>query len=79
MHNFFTKFFPPSKIAQFVQEINTFRKMEAENLAGSLERFHELLRRCPDHRLTKWMQVHTFYYSLNDPTRIVIDASMGVL
>ena len=27
------KFFPPSKIAQLVQEINTFRQLEGENLA----------------------------------------------
>ena len=29
---FLTKFFPPSKIAQLVQEINTFGKLEGENL-----------------------------------------------
>ena len=30
---FRTKFFPPAKIAQLVQEINTFRQLEGENLA----------------------------------------------
>ena len=55
VQKFMTKFFPPSKIAQLVQEINTFRKFEGENLAEAWERFHELLRRCPHHRLTKWM------------------------
>ena len=75
MQNFLTKFFPPSKIAQLVQEINTFRQLEGENLAEAWERFHELLRRCPHHKLTKWMQVHTFYNGLRDETRIVIDAS----
>ena len=49
--------------------------MEGENLAEALERFHELLRRCLHHRLTRWMQVHTFYNGLSDPTRTVIDAS----
>ena len=43
------------------------------------ERFHELLRRCPHHRLTRWMQVHTFYNGLSDSTRIIIDASVGGL
>ena len=71
-----TKFFPPSKIAQLVQEINTFRQPEGENLAEVWERFHELLRRCPHHRLTRWMQVHTFYNSLS-ATKTVIDASAG--
>ena len=33
VQKFLTKFFPPSKIAQLVQEINTFRQLERENLA----------------------------------------------
>ena len=74
---FLKKFFLPTKIAQLVQEINTFRQLEGENLAGAWERFHELLRKCPHHRLTRWMQVHTFYNSLRDATRTVVDASVG--
>ena len=76
MQKFLTKFFPLAK-AQLVQEINTFRQLEGENLAKAWERFHELLRRCPHHRLTRWMQVHTFYNGLRDVTIIVIDASTG--
>ena len=75
MQKFLTKFFPPVKIAQLVQEINTFRQFEGENLAEAWERFHELLRRCPHHRLTRWMQVHTFYNGLSDSARTIIDAS----
>ena len=33
VQKFMTKNFPPSKIAQLVQEINTFRQFEGENLA----------------------------------------------
>ena len=72
---FLTKFFPPSKIAQLVQEINTFRQLEGKNLAKAWDRFHELLRRCPHHRLTRWMQVHTFYNGLRDATITMINAS----
>ena len=75
VQKFLTIFFPPVKIAQLVQEINTFRQFERENLAKACERFHELLRRCPHHRLTKWMQVHTFYNGLSDSARTIIDAS----
>ena len=75
VQKFLTKFFPPTKIVHLVQEINTFRQLERENLAEAWEIFHELLRRCPHHRLTKWMQVHNFYNSLRDATRTVIDAS----
>ena len=77
VQKFLTKFFSPSKIEQLVQDINTFRQLEGENLDKSWERFHELLRRCPHHRLTRWMQVHTFYNSMSDFTRTLIDASVG--
>ena len=33
------------------------------------------VKECPNHRLTRWMQVHSFYNGLRDATRIVIDAS----
>ena len=56
-------------------EINTFRQLEGENLAEAWERFHGLLRRCPHHKLTRWMQVHTLNNSLRDATRTVINAS----
>ena len=58
-----------------MQEINTFRQLEGENLAEAWEIFHGLLRKCPHHRLTRWMQVHTFYNGLRDSTRTTIDAS----
>ena len=77
VQKFLTKFFPPSKIAQLVQEINTFRQMEGENLVEVCERFHELLQRCPHHRLIRWMQVQPFYNGVSDATRTVIDASIG--
>ena len=77
VQKFLTKFFLPSKIAQLVQEINTFGQLEGENLAEAWDRFHELLRKCTHHRLTRWMQVHTFYNGLRNATRTVIDASAG--
>ena len=60
-----------------MQEINTFRQFEGENLVEAWERFHELLRRCPHHRLTKWMQVHTFYNGLSNSAKTIIDPSAG--
>ena len=50
---FLTKFFPPVKLAQLVQEINTFKQLEGGYLAEAWKIFHELLRRCPHHRLTR--------------------------
>ena len=46
-------------------------------MAEAWERFHEQLRRCPHHRLTRWMQVHMFYNGLSDSTRTIIDALAG--
>ena len=77
MQKLLTKFFPPTKITQLVQEINKFRRFEGENSAKAWERFHELLRRCPHHKLTRWMQVHTFFNGLSDSARTIIDASTG--
>ena len=77
MQKFLTKFFPPSKIAQLVQEIKTFGQLEGKNLAEAWDRFHELLRKCPYHRLTRWMQVNTFYNGMMNATRTVIYASSG--
>ena len=77
VQKFLTKFFPPAKIAQLVQEIITFRQFEGGNLVEAWERFHELLRRCLHHKLTRWTQVHTFYNGLSDSARTIIDASTG--
>ena len=77
VQKFLTKIFPPAKIAQLVQEINTFKQFKGENLVKAWERFHDLLKRCPHHRLTRWMQVHTFYNDLSDSARTIIDASAG--
>ena len=77
MQKFLTKFFPLEKIVQLVQEINTFGQLEGESLAEAWDKFHELLRKCPHHRLTRWMQVHTFYNDLRNATRKVINASAG--
>ena len=49
VQKFLTKFSPPAKIAQLVQEINTFGQLEGENLTEARDRFHELLRKCPHH------------------------------
>ena len=79
VQKFLTKFIPPTKIAQPVQEINTFGHLEGENLEKAWDRFHEVLRTCRHHRLTRWMQIHTFYNGLRNATRTVIDASAGGL
>ena len=77
VQKFLTKFFQLGKIAQLVQEINTFGQLEGESLEEAWDRFHELLRKCPHHRMTRWIQVHTFYNGLRNATRTVIDSLVG--
>ena len=37
----------------------------------------ELLRKCPHHGLPIWMQVQTFYNSINQSSYSILDATAG--
>ena len=58
-------------------DISSFYQYEGELLYEVWERFKDLLRKCPHHSFTKWMQVHHFYNGLSRPTRTLIDTSAG--
>ncbi|KAG8497232.1 hypothetical protein CXB51_008426 [Gossypium anomalum] len=51
--------------------------MDLETLYDARERYKDLLRRCPHHRLPLWLQVQTFYNGVNPSTRQLIDAAAG--
>ena len=55
-------------------DISNFCQYEGETFYEARERFKDLLRKCPHHSFTKWMQVHHFYNGLSAPTRTLIDA-----
>ena len=74
---FLARFFPPAKAAKLRIDISSFYQYEGESFYEAWERFKDLLRKCPDHSFTKWMQVHHFYNGLSRPTRTLIDASSG--
>ena len=61
---FLYKYFPPSKTAKIMAEINTYSQEDGESLYETWERFKELLRKCPHHGLAVWQQVSTFYNGL---------------
>lgn len=48
-----------------------------ESLYEAWERYKDMLRRCPHHGLSTWLQVQTFYIGLCCPTRTMIDAATG--
>ena len=76
-NKFLGSFFPPAKATKLRININSFYQYEGESFCEAWERFKDLLRKCPHHSFTKWMQVHNFYNGLSFPTRILIDASRG--
>lgn len=41
------------------------------------ERYKELLKKYPHHRLPDWIQVHNFYNGLNQSTRNMLDVAAG--
>ncbi|KAG8498918.1 hypothetical protein CXB51_005289 [Gossypium anomalum] len=49
--------------------------MDLKTLYDAWERFKDLLRRCPHHRLPLWLQVQMFYNGVNPSTRQMIDAA----
>ncbi|XP_060972313.1 uncharacterized protein LOC133038240 [Cannabis sativa] len=74
---FLSKLFPPAKIAKLRADINNFTQQDSESLYEAWERFKDLLRKCPNHGIEKWLQVHNFYNGLMNETRTLIDAAAG--
>ena len=74
MHKFLSKFFPLAKAENMRIEIHNFAQFEGETFFESWDQYKDLLRKCPQHGLEKWMQMHHFYYSLTENTRTLLDA-----
>ena len=74
-NKFMARLFPPTKSEKLRIYINSFYQYKGESFYEAWERFKDLLRKCPHHSFTKWMQVHHFYNGLSRPTRTLIDAS----
>ncbi|XP_030963798.1 uncharacterized protein LOC115984958 [Quercus lobata] len=72
---FLAKYFPPAKIAKLRNDITTFIQFEGESLNEAWERYKDLLRRCPHHDLSAWLQVQTFYNGLGATNRSMVDAA----
>ncbi|MCH87321.1 hypothetical protein A2U01_0008188, partial [Trifolium medium] len=74
---FLARYFPPSKTAQLRNQITCFRQTNGESLFEAWERYKDIMRACPHHRLEKWLIIHTFYNGLLYNTRMTIDAAVG--
>ena len=77
---FLRRFFPPARTAKLRSDITNFTKFSGESLYDAWERFNEALRKCPHHGLSDNLLVETFYLSLEDNLRSLLDvASNGAL
>ena len=72
---FTTKFFPKSLLRKMKNDIIIFAQTEAENLYESWERFKRLLRKCPQHNMSKAEQVARFYDGLLYSAKSNLDAA----
>ncbi|KAL5544723.1 hypothetical protein UlMin_008507 [Ulmus minor] len=77
VRSFLTKYFPPAKSAKMRNDITNFFQHDQESLYEAWERFKDLLRKCPHHGLSLWMQVQTFYNGLLSNTQTMVDAASG--
>ncbi|GJT35951.1 retrovirus-related pol polyprotein from transposon TNT 1-94 [Tanacetum coccineum] len=69
------KYFPPSRTAKKMEEINNFQQEPDETLYQAWERFKELLLGCPQHYLTSMKEVILFYKGLDVPTRQILNST----
>ncbi|KAG9458322.1 hypothetical protein H6P81_002830 [Aristolochia fimbriata] len=74
---FLGKYFPPAKTIKLRNAISNFMQEHDEQLCEAWERFNELLRRCPNYGIQKWMQIEIFYNGITVSTQSLIDAAAG--
>ena len=74
---FLKRFFPPTRNANLRNAITSFRQMDGESLWEVWERWNNLLRKCPTHRLPDDVKLETFYQGLDAQTRMLVDTSAG--
>ncbi|GJV96591.1 retrovirus-related pol polyprotein from transposon TNT 1-94 [Tanacetum coccineum] len=75
---FLNKYCPPARTAKKMEEINNFQQEADESLFRALERFKELLMKCPQHYLTDMQEVILFYNGLDVPTRQILDSKGAI-
>ncbi|XP_073120526.1 uncharacterized protein [Henckelia pumila] len=74
---FLTKYFPSSKSMKLRTEITTFAQGVQESLYEAWERYKDLLRRFPHHKLFDWFSVQYFYYGLLHDNCTMLDTTTG--
>ena len=70
-------YYLPAKIIQLRSNIMNFRQLDNEHVAQAWERMKSLVNNCPNHGLTTWMVIQTFYKGLNFTSRNLLDSVVG--
>ncbi|XP_055961476.1 uncharacterized protein LOC130015411 [Mercurialis annua] len=74
---FLNKYFPHGKTTKLTKDILEFVQFEGESLHEAWERFKDLQRSVPHHRLNREHVIQIFYDGTNVTTRATIDAASG--
>nr|GEW36558.1 reverse transcriptase domain-containing protein [Tanacetum cinerariifolium] len=74
---FLGKYFPPSMVTKFRNEITNFRQHPDESLFEAWEHYKLSTDRCPNHNMLPITQIDTFYNGLTLRHRDTINAAVG--
>ncbi|XP_055960233.1 uncharacterized protein LOC126678772 [Mercurialis annua] len=74
---FLNKYFPHGKTTKLTKDILEFVQFDGESLYEAWERFKDLQRSVPHHKLNKEHVIQIFYDATNITTRATIDAASG--
>ncbi|WCJ18012.1 Transposon Tf2-6 polyprotein [Euphorbia peplus] len=71
---FLTKYFPPRQAIKLRSAISQFSQQHDESLSEAWERYKDLLRKVPNHKIPTWMQIQTFYHGLTTTHKIQLES-----
>lgn len=77
IEDFYTRFFPLSRIQQLKRDAMNFTQLPEEYLGDAWERYNELLRTGPDLGMVDDVIMHTFYTSLSAKSAKHLDCASG--
>ena len=64
-------------MAKLRNDITYFFQAEGESLNELWESFKEIQRECPHHGIPDWLLFQSFHNGLQQPIKILIDATAG--
>jgi hypothetical protein len=74
---FLKQYFPIGRTNDTTRTITSITQYEGEPFHETWERLKDLLRSCPHHSVPKWQLEQSFYDSLTESSRSMVDASCG--